>query len=160
MCVRSRIAPTLRPGEREATIRRDLGFRSVTSNRTADRVDQVPHIEAFADFPRLRAVGCKETAQQPISAQLLQPALPALGAPSQTLEDPRELRRDRRLSLAEEPAGKADQLSPSPRNHRRPPRKSPRVPRAGSQSTPGDCYLLRQAKTPGERSASRSGTTA
>jgi hypothetical protein len=88
MRVKSRGASTLRPGERAATIRCDLGFRTVSSNRTAGQVDQVPYTEAFADFPQLRAAGCKEPAQQPISAALLQPVLPALGAASQPLEDP------------------------------------------------------------------------
>ena len=135
VCVRSRGASTLRPGERAATTRCDLGFRTVLSKRTASQVDQVPHTEAFADFAQLRAAGCKETAQQPISAELLQPTLPALGAPSQPLEDPRELRQDRSLSLAKEPAGVVDQFNPTPRNHRRPLRIYPKVPRGGSQST-------------------------
>jgi hypothetical protein len=145
-CVRSRGASALRRGAQAATIRCDLGFRTESSNRTTGQVDQVPHTEAFADFAQLRAAGCKETAQQPIPAELFQPLLPALGAPSQPLEDPRELRRDRGLPLTKEPAGIVDQLNLSPRNHRRPPRKSPRVPRAGSQSTPCDCCFLRCAR--------------
>jgi hypothetical protein len=103
MCVRSGGACTLRPGVRAATIRCDRGFRTVSSDRAAGQADQVPHTEAFADFAQLRAAGCNETAQQPISAQLLQPVVPALGAPSQPLGDPRELRRDRRLSPANVP---------------------------------------------------------
>jgi hypothetical protein len=104
MCLRSRGASTLRLGERAATIRCDRGLRTKSSNLTTGQVDQVPHTEAFADFAQLRTAGCKETAQQSISSELLQPVLPALGAPSQPLEDPRELRRDRRLSLANMPA--------------------------------------------------------
>ena len=60
----------MRRRNRAATIRCDPGFRIASSNRTTGQVDQVPHTEAFADFPRLRAAGCKETAEQPITARL------------------------------------------------------------------------------------------
>jgi hypothetical protein len=103
-CAKGRGASAPRPGERAATIRCDLGFRTVLSNRTASQVDHVPHTEAFADLAQLRAAGCKESAQQSIPAEPLQPALPVLGAQSQPLKGPRELRLDRRLSPANVPA--------------------------------------------------------
>ncbi len=90
----------------------------MSSNWTTGQVHQVPHTEAFTDFPQLRAGGRKETAQQPISAELLQPVLPALGAKIQPLEDPGQLRRDRSLSLAEEPAG-VERASPPRREERK-----------------------------------------
>jgi hypothetical protein len=43
----------------------------LSSNRTTPEVDQVTHTEASGDFPQLRATGREETAQQPISAKLL-----------------------------------------------------------------------------------------
>jgi hypothetical protein len=43
----------LRQRERAATFRCDLEFRFVSSNRTTCQVDQVPHIEAFADLRSL-----------------------------------------------------------------------------------------------------------
>ena len=83
---------------------------NVSSNGTTPQVDQVTHTEAFADFPQLRAAGREETAQQSIPAKLLDLNLPALGATAQPLENPGQLRRDRRLSLAKKPAGVVDQL--------------------------------------------------
>jgi hypothetical protein len=68
------------------------------------------HTEAFGDFPQLRAAGREESAQQPIPAKLLDLKLPALGTTAQPLENPGQLRRDRRLSFAEKPAGVVDQL--------------------------------------------------
>ena len=79
MCLRSRGASTLRLGERAATIRCDRGLRTNSSNLTTGQVDQVPHTEAFADFAQLRATGCKKSAQQPISAELLQTATSSSG---------------------------------------------------------------------------------
>ena len=93
-----------------ATVRYDLGFRTVSSSRTTRQVDQVPHTEAFANFPQLRAAGRKKTAQQPIPAEPLQPLLPALRYPP-SLEDPRQLSRDRGLSLAKETAGVGDRFT-------------------------------------------------
>jgi hypothetical protein len=94
-----------------ATVRYDLGFRTASSNRTTRQVDQVSDTEAFANFPQLRAAGREETAQQPIPAEPLQPLLPVLRAKIQPLEDAGQLRRDRRLSLAKEPAGVGDRFT-------------------------------------------------
>jgi hypothetical protein len=58
-----------------------------------------------ADFPELRAGGRKETARQAVTAEPLYPALPALAAAIQPLEDPGRLREDRGLSQVYEPAG-------------------------------------------------------
>jgi hypothetical protein len=70
----------------------------LSSNRTTPQVDQATHTEAFADFAQLLAAGREESAQQPIPAKLLDLKLPALGATAQPLENPGQLRRDRRLS--------------------------------------------------------------
>ena len=69
MCVRSRGASTLRPRKRAATIRRDLGLRTVSSNRTAGQVDQVPHTEAFADLARDARLAAKKrpSNREPVS---------------------------------------------------------------------------------------------
>src|ERR1700734_38494 len=82
----------------------------LSSNWTAPEVDQVTHTEAFADFAQLRAAGREESAQHPIPAKLLDLNLPALGATAQPLENPGQLRRDRRLSFAEKPSRVVDQL--------------------------------------------------
>jgi hypothetical protein len=74
----------------------------IVSSRWATRqVDQVPHADAFGDFPQLRAAGREEVAQQTIAAELFHPVLPALSATPQTLEDPDQLLRDRGYSLVE-----------------------------------------------------------
>jgi hypothetical protein len=99
-----------RQGDRTANARWQPRFRMLSSNGTAPEVDQVVHTEASGDFPQLRATGREETAQQPIPAKLLDLKLPALGATAQALENPGQLRRDRRLSLAKKPAGVVDQL--------------------------------------------------
>jgi hypothetical protein len=44
------------------------------------QIDQIPHTEAFADFPRLRTSGRIKTAQQLFPAEPLYPGLPALAA--------------------------------------------------------------------------------
>jgi hypothetical protein len=66
------------------------------------QVDEVPHTKAFAEFAQLGAAGRKETVQQLITAEFLQPLLPTLGAEIQAFEDPGQLRRDRDLALAKE----------------------------------------------------------
>jgi hypothetical protein len=58
---------------------------SSSSDRTTRHVDQVPHAEAFVDFPQLRASGRKVTAQQPNLIGILHSGLPALGAIPQPL---------------------------------------------------------------------------
>jgi hypothetical protein len=75
-------------------LRCDPQFTIVSSNRTTCQIDQMPHTEAFADFPRLRTSGRIETAQQPITAEPLYPAQPATAATNQPLEDPGQLRGD------------------------------------------------------------------
>ena len=52
----------------------------VSSDRTTRQVDQVPHADAFGDFPQFRAAGREEAAHQTIAAELFHPVLPALGA--------------------------------------------------------------------------------
>jgi hypothetical protein len=86
-----------RQSDRTATARFRPRFMVLSSNRTTPEVDQATHTEAFADFAQLRATGREESAQQPIPAKLLDLKLPALGATAQALENPGQLRRDRRL---------------------------------------------------------------
>jgi hypothetical protein len=114
ICVRSCCASMLRQGDRAATVRCDPRFRVLSSIGTTRQVDQVPHTEAIGDFPPRRAAGRKESAQQPIQAEPPHPVLPALGATTQPLEDHRQIRRDRRLSLAKEPTGEFDQIDITP----------------------------------------------
>jgi hypothetical protein len=52
----------------------------------------MPHIEAFADFPQLCTGGRREPPQQPVATEPLDPALAALAATIQPLEDPGQLR--------------------------------------------------------------------
>jgi hypothetical protein len=78
---------------------------------TARQVYWPPHAEPLGDFPELGAGRRKETAQQPIPAELLQPLLQALRAKIQPLEDPGELCRDRGHALAKEPAGVGDRFT-------------------------------------------------
>jgi hypothetical protein len=52
----------------------------------------MPHIEAFTDFPQLRTGGHIEPRQQPVATEPLDPALAALAATIQPLEDPGQLR--------------------------------------------------------------------
>jgi hypothetical protein len=127
ICSWSRCKSMLRQGDRAATTRCKSRFSLLSSNGTTPQVDQATHTEAFADLPQLRAAGREETAQQPIPAQLLDLNLPALGAATEPLKNPGQLRRDRGFSFAKKPAGVVDQLE-LPRNHRRPPRRSPQVP--------------------------------
>jgi hypothetical protein len=101
--LRSRCVSMLRQVARPATVRCGPRVTIVSSNRTTPQVDQVPHTEPVADFLQLRAARCKETAQQPIPAELLDPVLPALGAPIQPLKDSGQLRRDRGFPIAEDP---------------------------------------------------------
>src|SRR5580693_2372239 len=110
MCSRSRCASMPRQSDRAATARFKPRFMVLSSNRTTPQVDQATHTEAFADFAQLLAAGREESAQQPIPAQLLDLNLPALGATAQPLENPGQLRRDRRLSFAEKPSRVVDQL--------------------------------------------------
>ena len=70
---------------------------------TTPKVDQVPNTGAFANLPQLGSGGRKETAHQTIAAELFHPVLPALSATPEPLENPGRFRRDRRLSLANEP---------------------------------------------------------
>ena len=144
ICSRSCGKSAPRQGDRTATAQFEPRFRVLSSNGTTPQVDRVTHTRAFADFLQLRAIGREETAHQSIPAELLELDPPALGATAQPLENPGQLRRDRSLSLAKNAAGVVDQFE-SPRNHRRPPRKFPRVPRVGSRSTPGG-YGDRQVK--------------
>jgi hypothetical protein len=60
----------------------------------------VSNTEAIAYFAQLRAGGRKKTAQQPIAVEPLHSVVPVLSATSQPLEDPGQIRRDRRLSPA------------------------------------------------------------
>ena len=98
ICSRSRCASMPWPSDRAATARFKPRFTAPSSNRTTPQVDQATHTEASGDFPQLLAAGREESAQQPIPAQLLDLNLPALGATAQPLENPGQLRRDRRLS--------------------------------------------------------------
>jgi hypothetical protein len=75
----------LREGDLASTVRRDPGFKTVSSERTTRHVYQVPHAEAFVDFPQLRAGRRKETAQQPNLFGILSSGLTALGATPQSL---------------------------------------------------------------------------
>src|SRR5580693_539427 len=86
----------------------------LSSNRATPKVDQATHTEAFGDFPQLRAADREESAQQPIPAKLLDLNLPAPGATAQPLENPGQIRRDRRLSFPKKPAGVFDQLDIAP----------------------------------------------
>src|ERR1700678_4826642 len=105
---RRRCASMPRRSDRAATARFKPRFMVLSSNRTTPQVDQATHTEASGDFPQLRATGREETAQQPIPAKLLDLNLPALGITAQPLENLSQLRRDRGLSLAKEPAGVVD----------------------------------------------------
>jgi hypothetical protein len=98
ICSRSRCASMPRQSDRAATARFRPRFLVQSSNRTTPEVDQATHTEAFGDFAQLLAAGGEETAQQPIPAKFLDLNLPALGATVQALENPGQLRRDRRLS--------------------------------------------------------------
>jgi hypothetical protein len=75
-------------------------IQMLSSNRTSDQVGQTPHIETFGDLPQPHGAGRNETAQQTIAAKPLHPGLPVPGARTQPVEDPSQLRRERRLSLA------------------------------------------------------------
>jgi hypothetical protein len=99
----SKAASVLNRGDRVATFRYNPRFMIVSSDRTTRQVDQVPHADAFGDFPQFRAAGREEAAHQTIAAELFHPVLPALSATPEPLENPGRLRRDRRLSLANEP---------------------------------------------------------
>jgi hypothetical protein len=98
ICSRSRYVSMPRQSDRAATARFKPRFMVLSSSRTAPQVDQATHTEASGDFAQLLAAGREETAQQPIPAKLLDLNLPALGATAQPLENPGQLRRDRRLS--------------------------------------------------------------
>ena len=87
-----------RQSDRAATAQFKPRARVLSSNRTTPQVDRVTRTKAFADFLQLRAAGREETAQQPIAAKLVDLKLPALGATTQPLEYPGQLRRDRGLS--------------------------------------------------------------
>ncbi len=97
-------------GDRTAITRCEPRFRMLSSNGTTPQVDQATRTQAVADFAQLRAAGREETAQQAIPAKRLDLNLPTLGATAQPLENPGQLRRDRRLSFAKKPAGVVDQL--------------------------------------------------
>ena len=141
--------PTTRTGPR---------IKFMSSNWTTRKVDQAPNTEAFANLPLLRSSGRKKTAKQSIPAEPIYPLMPALGTAIQPLEVPGQLRGDRGIPLAKEPTGIVDQLDPLPKNHRQPPRRHPQVPQAGFRATLSGCCLIPRARTPFERSASRSGT--
>jgi hypothetical protein len=59
-----------------------------------------PSTDVVADFPQRRTGGRTETAQQPIISEPLYPALPALAATIQPLEDRGQLRGDLDLSMS------------------------------------------------------------
>src|ERR1700677_291698 len=109
ICSRRRCASMPRPSDRAATARFKPRFMVLSSNPTTPQVDQATHTEAFADFAQLRAADREESAQQPIPAKLLDLNLPAPGATAQSLENPGQIRRDRRLSFPKKPAGVFDQ---------------------------------------------------
>jgi hypothetical protein len=73
-------------------------FWIVSSHGTTLQVDQATHTEVFADFAQLRAAGREESTQQPIPAKLLELNLPTLCTIAQPLENPGQIRRDRRFS--------------------------------------------------------------
>ena len=98
ICSSSRCKSMPRQGDRAAIARFKPRFKVLSSNRTTPEVDKATQTEAFADIAQLRAAGREESAQQLIPAQLRDLDLPALGATAQPLENPRQLRRDRRLS--------------------------------------------------------------
>jgi hypothetical protein len=105
----SKAASVLNRGDRVATFRCDPRFMIVLSDCTTRQVDQVPHADPVGDFPRFHAADREEAAHQTIAAELCHPALPALGAQTQPLEDPGQLLRDRGFSLAKESARIFDQ---------------------------------------------------
>jgi hypothetical protein len=98
----------------EIPVRCDPRFRMLSSIRTSYQVDQTPHTETFGDLAQLHGAGRKETAQQTIAAKPLHSGLPILGARTHPLEDPGQLRRGRRLSLAMEPARVLNQFDRAP----------------------------------------------
>ena len=106
----SKAASVLNPGDRVATFRCNPRFRIVSSDRTTRQVDQVPRADPVGDFPQFRAAGREEAVHHTIAAELFHPVLPPLGAQTQPLEDPGQLRRDRGFSLAKESARVFDQI--------------------------------------------------
>jgi hypothetical protein len=142
-------------GDRPATarLRCDPRFTMLSSKWTSHQVDQTPRTEAFGDLPQLRGAGHKESAKQTIAAKPLHPGLPVLGARTHPLADPGQLRRDRRLSLAIEPARVLNQPHSSSRNHRRPRRRYRRVLRDGFRVTSCSRRPPPPARMPCERSA-------
>ena len=112
ICLRSRCTSILRKADRAAKLRCDPRFGIESPTGTTRPIDHVP--KAIGDFLQLRAAGPKNAARQPIAAELFQPVLPALRATAQIPEDPGQLRRDRGLSLAEEPTGVVDQPDIAP----------------------------------------------
>jgi hypothetical protein len=68
------------------------------------QIDHVSHTEMFGDSSRLRTGGPIDTAHEPIIVEHLYPILTALAATIQPPEDLGQLRVDRCLSTAKEPA--------------------------------------------------------
>ena len=63
-------------GDRATADRPNSKSRIVSTQRTTPQVDQVPYTKVFGDFPQLDAAGSKDTAQQPLAAELIHRVLP------------------------------------------------------------------------------------
>jgi hypothetical protein len=79
------------------------------SRWASTQVCQVVHAQPCRDLAQPFAAGSQEAAEKPALAELLQSRPPALRAAPKPIEDPRELARNRGLSVAEQPAGVIDQ---------------------------------------------------
>jgi hypothetical protein len=71
------------------------------------------HSQAARDFAQPLAGGREELAQQPASAQFLQPGTPALGTAADPLENTGQLARDRCLARSEQPPPGSRVANPS-----------------------------------------------
>jgi hypothetical protein len=70
----------------------------------------VVDFHARGDFAQAMPTRREESAEQAAALELLEPALPALGARAESLEDSRHLGWDHGLAVAEEAAGVIDPL--------------------------------------------------
>ena len=94
MWVMCRLDSECGPGERATADRPVSRSGIVSTQRTTDQVDQMPHTKLFGDFPQLDPAGRKDAAQQTLAPEIAHRVAPALGSNAQPLEDPGQFRRD------------------------------------------------------------------
>ena len=78
-------------------------LRIASPGRTTAQVPHRSYAQVPGDFVQPVATGGEKAAEQATLPELLHPYLPALGTTAQPIKNPGQCRRDRGLSVANEP---------------------------------------------------------